>query len=53
MANLWLPILLTIAAEPASATTLTGAVRDGAGQPIAGADVFISTAAPRKGIGVL
>jgi protocatechuate 3,4-dioxygenase beta subunit len=39
--------------QPASAATLIGTVRDDAGRPIAGANVFISTAAPRKGVGVL
>ena len=45
--------MLAIVTQPPSATTLTGGVRDDAGQPLAGAIVFISTAAPRKGIGVL
>jgi hypothetical protein len=46
-------ILLAVATQAAPATNLTGVVRDEAGRPIAGADVFISTAAPRKGVGVL
>nr|AHZ45658.1 dioxygenase [uncultured bacterium] len=33
--------------------TLTGVVQDAAGKPLAGATVFIRTAAPRKGVGVL
>jgi len=33
--------------------TLTGVVQSDAGQPLTGATVFISTAAPRKGVGVL
>jgi hypothetical protein len=53
MPSLWLPILFVIATQPASTTTLTGTVRDDIGRPVAGANVFISTAAPRKGIGVL
>jgi hypothetical protein len=32
---------------------LTGTVQDTAGQPLANATVFIRTAAPRKGVGVL
>jgi hypothetical protein len=36
-----------------SQTTLTGTVQDEQGKPLAGATVFISTAAPRKGVGVL
>jgi hypothetical protein len=53
MPSFWLPILLTIVTQPASTATLIGTVRDDAGRPVAGANVFISTAAPRKGIGVL
>jgi hypothetical protein len=53
MPSLWLPILLTIATQPAFTTTLTGMVQDDTGRPVAGANVFISTAAPRKGVGVL
>ncbi len=53
MASLWLPILLTMVTQPVSATTLTGTVRDDSGRPVAQANVFISTAAPHKGVGVL
>ncbi len=34
-------------------STLAGMIRDEQGRPIAGAKVFIRTAAPRKGVGVL
>lgn len=53
MPSFWFPMLLTIVTQSASTTTLTGIVRDDEGRPIAGATVFISTAAPRKGLGVL
>ena len=53
MQGLCLPILLAVVTQPAAPTTLTGIVKDDAGRPIAGANVFISTAAPRKGVGVL
>ena len=53
MPSVWFPIMLAIVTQPGSPTTLTGAVRDDAGRPVAGANVFISTAAPRKGVGVL
>jgi hypothetical protein len=53
MPSLLLTILLTIVTQPASTTTLTGTVPDDTGRPVAGANVFISTAAPRKGVGVL
>lgn len=53
MPNLWLSALVVIATQPAATTTLRGTVRDETGRPIVGADVFISTAAPRKGLGVL
>jgi hypothetical protein len=33
--------------------TLTGVVRDAAGRPLPKATVFIRTAGPRKGVGVL
>jgi hypothetical protein len=33
--------------------TMTGTVCDEAGKPLSGASIFISTAAPRKGVGVL
>lgn len=41
-----------LAAEPAK-PTLTGVVRDDAGRPLARATVFIRTAGPRQGVGVL
>jgi len=53
MPNLWLSTLLAIVTQSASTTTMTGSVRDDTGRPVAGANVFISTAAPRKGVGVL
>jgi hypothetical protein len=46
-------LVLAIVNQIASPTTLSGAVRDEAGRPVAGANVFVSTAAPRKGVGVL
>ena len=44
-----------LAADPSAPErlTLTGVVRDGEGRPLAGATVFVRTAAPRKGVGVL
>jgi protocatechuate 3,4-dioxygenase beta subunit len=33
--------------------TLTGTVKDKAGRPVPKATVFVRTAAPRKGVGVL
>jgi hypothetical protein len=33
--------------------SITGVVQGDAGKPLKGATVFISTAAPRKGVGVL
>jgi hypothetical protein len=46
-------LILAIVNQTASPTTLTGVVRDEVGRPVVGASVFISTAAPRKGTGVL
>jgi hypothetical protein len=48
-------IAASIAAFPAPAKglTVTGVVRDEAGTPIPKATVFIRTAAPRRGPGVL
>jgi hypothetical protein len=46
-------MMLVVAAQTPSPAILTGAVRDQTGKPIAGATVFISTAAPSKGVGVL
>ena len=49
-----LPLVVTAAlAAPPADTTLTGTVTDKAGRPLSGATVFIRTAAPRKGVGVL
>jgi hypothetical protein len=42
-----------LAADPAPHPSLTGVVRDEMGKPLAKATVFIRTAAPRKGVGVL
>jgi hypothetical protein len=43
-----------LTAEPAPrGLTLTGVVTDKAGRPLPGATVFVRTAAPRKGVGVL
>jgi hypothetical protein len=53
MASFCVPIMLAVITQTPALDTLNGAVHDAAGQPIAGASVFISTAAPRKGIGVL
>jgi hypothetical protein len=53
MITAWAPLILAVALPSATPTTLTGMVRDEAGRPIAGANVFISTAAPRQGVGVL
>ncbi len=47
------PLLLAMVGQIASPTTLAGVLRDESGHPIVGATVFVSTAAPRKGIGVL
>ena len=38
---------------PAKGATVTGVVKDDSGRPLAKATVFIRTAAPRKGVGVL
>ena len=51
-----LPILIAmmLAGEPASeGATLSGVVEDAAGKPLPKASVFIRTAAPRQGVGVL
>jgi hypothetical protein len=44
-----------LAADPAPAArpALTGVVQDGSGKPLANATVFIRTAAPRQGVGIL
>ncbi len=52
MSGFWFSLLLTTVTQ-VSPSTLTGAVHDEIGQPVPGASVFISTAAPRKGVGVL
>jgi hypothetical protein len=48
---------LALPAEAAPAaptgTVLSGVVQDDKGRPVVGATVFVSTAAPRKGVGVL
>ena len=46
-------LVFAIVNQTTSPTTLTGVVRDEMGCPVVGANVFISTAAPRKGSGVL
>jgi len=49
-------LLVALAADPAPAAeraTLTGVVKDDQGRPRVGATVFIRTAAPRVGVGVL
>jgi hypothetical protein len=38
---------------PPKGLTLTGVVQDKAGRPVPRATVFVRTAAPRKGVGVL
>jgi hypothetical protein len=44
----------SLAAGPTSrGPTLTGIVQGEAGRPVAGATVFIRTAGPRQGVGVL
>jgi len=40
-------------AAQAAAPKLTGTVRDDAGEPLPGASVFIYTAAPKEGVGLL
>jgi hypothetical protein len=47
-------VAAALAPEPAAkGLTLTGVVSDKAGRPLPGATVFVRTAAPRKGVGVL
>jgi hypothetical protein len=41
------------AAKVNARPNLTGIVQDDKGKPLAGATVFISTAGPRQGVGVL
>ena len=38
---------------PAQGLTLTGVVQDQAGRPVPRATVFVRTAGPREGVGVL
>ncbi|QDV37525.1 hypothetical protein [Tautonia plasticadhaerens] len=47
------PLLLAAVAQVASPGPLSGTVQDDQGRPVAGATVFVSTAAPRQGVGVL
>ncbi len=47
------PLLLAAVAQVASPGTLCGTVQDDQGRSVAGATVFVSTAAPREGVGVL
>lgn len=53
---LWLAAAC-LAADPAPSSaqrpTITGVVQDERGRPLAKATVFVRTAAPRKGVGVL
>jgi hypothetical protein len=49
-------VLATVAAvitQTSERPAITGVVQSDAGKPLKGATVFISTAAPRKGVGVL
>jgi hypothetical protein len=46
-------IALTLIQFPAKGAALTGVVKDDSGRPIAKATVFIRTAGPRQGVGVL
>jgi hypothetical protein len=49
-----LVVAFALAALPSpTGLTLTGVVHDAGGQPLAGTTVFIRTAAPRQGVGVL
>jgi hypothetical protein len=45
--------IVCLAAEPDGRPSLTGVVQDEKGSPLPKATVFIRTAAPRKGVGVL
>jgi hypothetical protein len=49
----WATLILAATSPLAPPTTLTGSVLDARGQPVPNAHVFISTAAPRRGVGVL
>lgn len=46
-------VAAALSAPPPAGLTLTGVVADKNGQPVKGATVFVRTAAPRKGVGVL
>jgi hypothetical protein len=48
-------VSVCLAADPAPASrpTLHGFVKDSSGKPLSNATVFIRTAAPRHGVGVL
>jgi hypothetical protein len=47
-------IVVGLGSDPVpSVPTLSGVVRDDAGRPLPKATVFIRTAAPRQGVGVL
>ena len=47
-------VAAALSADPApKGLTLTGVVQDKAGRPVPRATVFVRTAAPRKGVGVL
>jgi protocatechuate 3,4-dioxygenase beta subunit len=49
-----LTVAADLSADPApEGLTLTGVVTDKSGRPLPGATVFVRTAAPRKGVGVL
>jgi hypothetical protein len=49
----YLLAIACLAAEPDGRPNLTGVVLDERGSPLPKATVFIRTAAPRKGVGVL
>ena len=46
-------VAILVAQSPVKGPTLTGVVKDPSGLPLAKATVFIRTAAPRHGVGVL
>jgi hypothetical protein len=50
---LWIVALLAVLAPQAAGDDLAGRVADQQGQPVAGANVFIYTAKPRVGAGIL
>ena len=53
MLTFWVPLVLAALAQTPPPDAITGTVHDEQGRPIAGASIFISTAAPRQGVGVL